>query len=240
LNLVTRSLAVAPVQQEGLFIVKTNGFEELSDSGRKNLGRCDRTFSPYTKDRAVTVEGYAAGGIAPSIGRLQHGPLIPIMFQYHRDSATFSSTAKSKPDLLLRTYLWSQLTPFDLQFVESPQNDSWSPCERKRNALAPLESGATGILGTHGPGFIGLQNLAAYILTVDFGNILVADTIGGDTDHFNRAGLTEPLLEFSFGCLKPQIARVQLLCHLLAFQSDSEIDACQRPSSIRGFLSAAP
>ena len=49
--------------------------------------------------------------------------------------------------------------------------------------------------------------LAAYIPAVDFGNILVANTIGDNTDYFNRTGFSEPLLEFGFGCLKPQIGR---------------------------------
>jgi phospholipid/cholesterol/gamma-HCH transport system substrate-binding protein len=50
------------VEQQELFVVKENGFEELSDAGRKMLDTAMATFLQYTKDRAVIVEGYAAAG----------------------------------------------------------------------------------------------------------------------------------------------------------------------------------
>jgi len=50
------------VQQADLFIVKTNGSEELSDPGRKKLDGMMAEFLRFTKDRAVIVEGYAAAG----------------------------------------------------------------------------------------------------------------------------------------------------------------------------------
>ena len=50
------------VEQDELFIVKADGFEELSDPGRKKLDAAMATFLRYTKDRAVIVEGYAAVG----------------------------------------------------------------------------------------------------------------------------------------------------------------------------------
>jgi phospholipid/cholesterol/gamma-HCH transport system substrate-binding protein len=50
------------VHQNELFVVKANGFEELSDAGRKKLDATVANFLQYTKDRAVIVEGYAAGG----------------------------------------------------------------------------------------------------------------------------------------------------------------------------------
>jgi phospholipid/cholesterol/gamma-HCH transport system substrate-binding protein len=50
------------VHQNELFVVKANGFEELSDAGRKKLDATMANFLQYTKDRAVIVEGYAAGG----------------------------------------------------------------------------------------------------------------------------------------------------------------------------------
>jgi phospholipid/cholesterol/gamma-HCH transport system substrate-binding protein len=50
------------VRQDELFIVKTNGSEELSDSGRKTLDAMIANFLRFTKDRAVIVEGYAAAG----------------------------------------------------------------------------------------------------------------------------------------------------------------------------------
>jgi phospholipid/cholesterol/gamma-HCH transport system substrate-binding protein len=50
------------VEQDELFIVKADGFEELSDPGRKKLDAAMATFLQYTKDRAVIVEGYAAAG----------------------------------------------------------------------------------------------------------------------------------------------------------------------------------
>jgi len=51
------------VQQDELFIVNANGFEELSDPGRKKLDAAMATFLQYTKERAVIVEGYAAAGL---------------------------------------------------------------------------------------------------------------------------------------------------------------------------------
>jgi phospholipid/cholesterol/gamma-HCH transport system substrate-binding protein len=50
------------VQQDELFAVRANGAETLSDSGKKKLDAAIATFLQYTKDRAVIVEGYAAGG----------------------------------------------------------------------------------------------------------------------------------------------------------------------------------
>jgi phospholipid/cholesterol/gamma-HCH transport system substrate-binding protein len=50
------------VQQDGLFILKADGSEELSDPGRKKLDAAIANFLRYTKDRAVIVEGYAAAG----------------------------------------------------------------------------------------------------------------------------------------------------------------------------------
>ncbi|HLH31786.1 MAG TPA: MlaD family protein [Terriglobia bacterium] len=50
------------VQQNELFIVTDAGVEELSVPGRKKLDATMATFLQYTKDRAVIVEGYAAGG----------------------------------------------------------------------------------------------------------------------------------------------------------------------------------
>ena len=50
------------VQQTELFIIRANGTEELSDPGRKKLDGAMATFLQYTKDRAVIIEGYAAGG----------------------------------------------------------------------------------------------------------------------------------------------------------------------------------
>ena len=50
------------VRQDELFIVKTNGSEELSDPGRKKLDSMMANFLRFTKDRAVIVEGYAGSG----------------------------------------------------------------------------------------------------------------------------------------------------------------------------------
>ena len=50
------------VRQDELFIVKTNGSEELSDPGRKKLDAMVANFLRFTKDRAVIVEGYSASG----------------------------------------------------------------------------------------------------------------------------------------------------------------------------------
>jgi phospholipid/cholesterol/gamma-HCH transport system substrate-binding protein len=50
------------VRQDELFILKANGSEELSDPGRKKLDAMMSNFLRFTKDRAVIVEGYAAGG----------------------------------------------------------------------------------------------------------------------------------------------------------------------------------
>jgi len=50
------------VRQDELFTLKANGFEELSDPGRKKLDGMMANFLRFTKDRAVIVEGYAAAG----------------------------------------------------------------------------------------------------------------------------------------------------------------------------------
>src|SRR5207253_1811358 len=50
------------VRQDELFIVETNGSEELSDPGRKKLDAMVANFLRFTKDRAVIVEGYSASG----------------------------------------------------------------------------------------------------------------------------------------------------------------------------------
>ena len=50
------------VQRNELFIVKADGFEELSEPGRKKLDAAMANFLRYTGDRAVIVEGYAVAG----------------------------------------------------------------------------------------------------------------------------------------------------------------------------------
>ena len=50
------------VELEDVFILKANGAEELSDTGRKRLDGMIAKFLQFTKDRAVIVEGYASAG----------------------------------------------------------------------------------------------------------------------------------------------------------------------------------
>lgn len=50
------------VEQDDLFIIKSNGSEELSEPGRKTLDALIANFLQFTKDRAVIIEGYASAG----------------------------------------------------------------------------------------------------------------------------------------------------------------------------------
>jgi phospholipid/cholesterol/gamma-HCH transport system substrate-binding protein len=50
------------VRQDELFTIKSNGFEELSDPGKKKLDGAMADFLQYTQDRAIIVEGYSAAG----------------------------------------------------------------------------------------------------------------------------------------------------------------------------------
>lgn len=50
------------IRQDELFMVKADGSEELSDSGRTKLNTMMANFLRFTRDRAVIVEGYAAAG----------------------------------------------------------------------------------------------------------------------------------------------------------------------------------
>ena len=50
------------IRQDDLFTVKADGSEELSDAGKKRLIAGIADFLRFTKDRAVIIEGYAAGG----------------------------------------------------------------------------------------------------------------------------------------------------------------------------------
>ncbi len=49
-------------RQDELFILQSNGAEELSGPGRKTFDAMMANFLRFTKDRAVIVEGYAAAG----------------------------------------------------------------------------------------------------------------------------------------------------------------------------------